>query len=284
MTAFSAFALAILQGVTELFPISSLGHAVILPALFGWSIDQRSPEFLPFVVILHVGTAIALLLYFWRDWLFVLQGLFGGNSSNARDARRLLGLIIVATIPAVIVGVVLEKFVRDLFASPIAAASFLIVNGFILLFGDRLRSRGTTSSAGRERRLRTLTWQGALAIGCWQCAAFFPGISRSGATMVGGLLQGLHHTESAHFSFLIATPIIFGAAVHQVPKLMALPGGGLSTLVITAGIVSGATAYASVVFLMRYFRRHDFEDALVPFAIYCWALGAGAVLAFLFLL
>jgi undecaprenyl-diphosphatase len=284
MTAFSAFALAVLQGITELFPISSLGHAVILPPLFGWELDQRAPEFLPFVVILHVGTAIALFLYFWRDWLFVLQGLLGGSSANARDARRLLGLIVVATIPAVIVGVVLEKLVRDLFASPVAAASFLIVNGFVLLLGDRLRSRGATSGVSRERRLRTLTWQGALAIGFWQCTAFFPGISRSGATMVGGLLQGLHHTEAAHFSFLIATPIIMGAAVHQVPRLMALPGAGLSGLVIAAGIAAGVTAYASTVFLMRYFRRHDFEDALVPFAIYCWALGAGAVVAFEFLL
>jgi len=126
-----------------------------------------------------------------------------------------------------------------------------------------------------------LGWRGALAIGFWQCAAFFPGISRSGAAMVGGLVSGLHHTEAAHFSFLIATPIIAGAGVLEVPKLLRLPGAGLSGLALAAGLVAGLTAYASTVFLMRYFRRHDFEDALVPFAIYCWAAGGIAALALL---
>jgi undecaprenyl-diphosphatase len=282
MTALHAIAIAILQGITELFPISSLGHAVILPRLLGWPVDQHAPSFLPFLVVLHVGTAVALLLYFWRDWLFILAGLAGlaGNSRrSSADARRLLGLIVIATLPAVVIGFVLEKWVRGLFASPLVAAVFLIVNGFVLLLGDRLRDR----AAGREQqRLQRLGWGGALAIGVWQCAAFIPGISRSGAAMVGGLFAGLHHTEAAHFSFLIATPIIAGAAVLEIPKLMALPGAGLSAIVIVAGIVAGVTAYASVAFLMRHFRRHNFDDALVPFAIYCWAAGAaGALLLYL---
>ncbi len=279
MAAFYAFALAVLQGITELFPISSLGHVVIVPALFGWSVEQRSPAFLPFVVVLHVGTAAALLLYFWRDWLFVAQGLvgIGGRSSrSAAEARRLLGLIIVATLPAVVIGFVAEKWVRGLFASPFVAALFLIVNGFLLLAGDRLRNRAPDH--GGQRRLTTLGWRGALAIGAWQCTAFIPGISRSGAAMVAGLFAGLHHTEAAHFSFLIATPIIAGAAVLEVPKLLALPDAGISSLAIAAGIAAGVTAYASVAFLMRYFRRHNFDDALVPFAIYCWAAGAAAAL------
>lgn len=279
MTAFQAIAIAILQGLTELFPISSLGHAVVLPRLLGWPIDQHAPSFLPFLVVLHVGTAVALLLFFWRDWLFIaegLAGLAGGRSRSASDARRLLGLIVIATLPAVVVGFVLEKWVRGLFASPLVAAVFLIVNGFVLLLGDRLRDRAT----GRDQqRLQRLGWRGALAVGIWQCAAFIPGISRSGAAMVGGLFAGLHHTEAAHFSFLIATPIIAGAAVLEIPKLMALPGAGLSAIVIGAGLVAGVTAYASVAFLMRYFRRHNFDDALVPFAIYCWAAGAAAALA-----
>jgi undecaprenyl-diphosphatase len=279
MVAFYAFALAILQGITELFPISSLAHAVIVPPLLGWSVDQHAPSFLPFVVVLHVGTAVALLLYFWRDWLFIAEGLtgLGGHSGRSTvEARRLLGLIVVATLPAVVIGFVLEKWVRGLFASPLIAALFLVVNGFLLLVGDRMRNRAT----GRDhQRLQSLDWPGALAIGVWQCAAFIPGISRSGAAMVGGLFAGLHHTEAAHFSFLIATPIIAGAAVLEVPKLMALPGGGLSAVVIGAGIAAGVTAYASVAFLMRYFRRHNFDDALVPFAIYCWAAGAAAALA-----
>jgi undecaprenyl-diphosphatase len=258
MTAFHAFALAVLQGITELFPISSLGHTVILPALLGWRLDQAAPAFLPLIVVLHLGTAAALLVYFWRDWLFVLNGVFGrGDAGRTRDARRLLGLIVVATLPAVVIGFAFEKF----------------------LLGDRLRDRAPAAPAAN--RLGMLGWRGALAIGFWQCLAFFPGISRSGAAMVGGLVSGLHHTEAAHFSFLIATPIIAGAGVLEVPKLLRLPGAGLSGLALAAGLVAGLTAYASTVFLMRYFRRHDFEDALVPFAIYCWAAGGIAALALL---
>jgi undecaprenyl-diphosphatase len=278
MSALHAFALAVLQGITELFPISSLGHAVIVPSLLGWPIDQHSPEFLPFVVVLHVGTAVALLLYFWRDWLAIALGIFG-RGSNAPDAWRALFLIVVATLPAAVIGVVFEKLVRDLFASPLIAALFLIVNGFLLLLGDWLRTRSETRRV-RQPQVTSLSWRGALAVGFWQCAAFIPGVSRSGAAMVGGLVSGLHHAEAAHFSFLIATPIILGAAVLEVPKLLALPGHGISLLAIAAGIVSGVTAYASIAFLMHYFRRHDFDDALVPFAIYCWAAGAAASLIF----
>jgi len=280
MSAFHAFALAILQGITELFPISSLGHVVIVPSLLGWPIDQHSPEFLPFVVVLHVGTAVALLMYFWRDWLAIGLGI-AGRGPRAPDAWRALGLIVVATLPAVVIGFLFEKLVRGLFASPLAAALFLILNGFLLLAGDWLRIRAETRP-GQERRASTLDWRGALAIGFWQCLAFIPGVSRSGAAIVGGLVSGLQHAEAAHFSFLIATPIIAGAAVLEVPKLLALPGHGISLLAVAAGVVAGVTAYLSIAFLMRYFRRHDFDDALVPFAIYCWAAGAFAALVFIF--
>lgn len=276
MDAFYAYALAILQGITELFPISSLGHAVILPPLLGWPIDQKSPSFLPFVVVLHVGTAAALLLYFWRDWLFVLQGLTGIGADGPEAvgrARRLLGLIVVATLPAVVIGFLFEKLVRGLFASPLIAALFLIVNGFLLLFGDRLRNHRTSRGPDEERHIDQLGWGAALAIGFWQCAAFIPGISRSGAAMVGGLLTGLHHAAAAHFSFLIATPIILGAAVLEIPKLVH-EHQAVSGLATGAGIVAGITAWLSTAFLMRYFRRHNFEDALLPFAVYCWLVGA----------
>jgi undecaprenyl-diphosphatase len=276
MLAFYAYALAVLQGVTELFPISSLGHVVIVPALLHWTLDQHAPSFLPFVVVLHIGTAAALLVYFWRDWLFVARGLAGsGARDTVAEARRLLGLIVVATLPAVAIGFVAEKAVRGLFASPLVAALFLIVNGILLLLGDRLRRRGT---AERGQRLAALSWRGALAIGFWQCLAFIPGISRSGAAMVGGLFAGLYHEDAAHFSFLIATPIIAGAAALEVPKLLHLPGHGISALAIGAGLAAGVTAYLSVAFLMRYFRRHNFDDALVPFAIYCWLFGGIAAL------
>jgi undecaprenyl-diphosphatase len=273
MTAFQAIFTAILQGISELFPVSSLGHAVILPALLGWQIDQHSPSFLPFLVVLHLGTAAALLLYFWRDWIQLLLAVLGRPTERPReDELRLLVLIVIATIPAAVVGLVLNKFLRGLFGVPSVAAVFLIVNGFVLFAGERLKRRGTGASAD----LAALRWRGALMIGLWQCAALIPGISRSGVTMVGGLLAGLHHKEAARFSFLIAAPIIIGAAVLEVPKLLhhdGATGGGITGLAIVAGIVAGITAYLSIAFLMRYFKTHDFE-ALDPFAWYCWAAGA----------
>jgi undecaprenyl-diphosphatase len=254
-----------------LFPVSSLGHAVVLPAVLHWGIDQRSPEFLPFLVMLHVGTAVALLGYFWRDWWTLLTGVIGiGGAHQVSESRRVILLVIIATIPAVVIGFVLEKFVRGLFGSPVVAAAFLIVNGFLLLFGERLRGRG-------RRDLSSLNMVDAVAIGCWQCTALIPGISRSGATIVGGLLRGINHEGSAHFSFLIATPIILGATVLEVPKLLHehVAQGVLMNAVIAA-VVSGITALLSTAFLMRYFRQHD-AVALNPFAYYCMVAGAGSL-------
>jgi undecaprenyl-diphosphatase len=277
MTALQAIVTAILQGVTELFPVSSLGHAVVLPRLLGWNIDQHSTQFLPFLVVLHLGTATALLAYFWRDWIGLAQAFVGiGSTAERRTHWRLLWLIVVATIPAVILGFTLEHFFRSLFGAPAVAAAFLIVNGGVLFAGERLRR-----TAG-ARKLEEMSWGEALIIGLWQSAALIPGISRSGTTMVGGLLLGLHHREAAHFSFLIATPVILGAAVLEVPKLVH-SHAGLGPLAWAAGVVAGVTAYLSIVFLMRYFRRHDFE-ALDPFAYYCWAFGAVSLGLLLFVL
>ena len=270
MSEFQAIFMAILQGMTELFPVSSLGHAVVLPRLLGWSVDQSAAYFLPFLVVLHVGTATALLLYFWRDWIGLLLGVLGRGSAEERRAQwRLLFLIVVATIPAVILGFLLEHRFRTLFGAPVAAAVFLLVNGGLLFVGERLRRR-----AG-DRQLGDMGWGGALLIGLMQSTALIPGISRSGATMVGGLLIGLRHQAAAHFSFLIATPIILGAAVLEVPKLMR-EGAHINGIAWAAGLVAGITAYLSVAFLMHYFKRHDFE-ALDPFAYYCWAAGAIAL-------
>lgn len=269
MDMIQALIIAILQGATELFPVSSLGHAVVLPAVLHWGINQRSPEFLPFLVMLHLGTATALLAYFWRDWWAITTGLLGiGDAHQVSESRRVFMLVVIATIPAVIVGFLLEKFVRGLFGAPIIAASFLIVNGLLLLVGERLRGRGTA-----DRHLSTLSRMDAFTIGCWQCTALIPGISRSGATIVGGLLRGINHEGSAHFSFLIATPIIFGATVLEVPKLMHehVPQGVLLMSAIAA-LVAGITALLSTAFLMRYFRQHD-SWALNPFAYYCVLAG-----------
>jgi undecaprenyl-diphosphatase len=278
MTFLQALVMAVLQGLTELFPVSSLGHAVVLPHLFGWDIDQHAPQFLPFLVVLHVGTAAALLLYFWRDWIGLALAVFGIAPRGERAGRlRLLGLIVVATIPAVILGFALEKFFRDLFGTPIVASVFLIVNGCLLFFGERLRRAGRS-----VRKLEAMRWRDAVIIGLWQSTALVPGISRSGATMVGGLLSGLHHEDSARFSFLIATPIILGAAVLEVPKLLH-SGGSFGPVAWLAGAVAGVTAFLSVAFLMHYFKRHDFE-ALDPFAWYCWIFGAVSLALLLFVL
>jgi undecaprenyl-diphosphatase len=280
MTAFQALFTAILQGVTELFPVSSLGHAVVLPALLGWQIDQHAPSFLPFLVVLHLGTAAALLAYFWRDWIDFLLAVLGRKTERPREELlRLLVMIVIATIPAGLVGLLFAERLRALFGAPTVAAAFLIVNAVILVGGERLRRR-TEATGGA---LEGLTIRGALLIGVWQCAALIPGISRSGVTMVGGLLAGLHHKEAARFSFLIATPIILAAGVHEVPKLLhAESSGGITGLSLIAGIVAGITAYLSVAFLMRYFRKHDFE-ALDPFAWYCAAAGIGSLLLLTFM-
>jgi undecaprenyl-diphosphatase len=271
MNALQAILIAILQGATELFPVSSLGHAVVLPALLKSGIDQHSPEFLPFLVFLHLGTAIALLTYFWRDWWMLFLGVIGlAEQIMVEESRRVFLKIVIATIPAVIVGFVLEKFVRGLFGTPVIAAAFLVVNGMLLLFGERLRNRG-------HRDLSTLTTMDAVCIGLWQCTALIPGISRSGATIVGGVLRGITHEGAAHFSFLIATPIIFGATVLEVPKLLHehVPAG---TFVVAAlaSVVAGITAWCSTWFLMRYFRDHD-DWALSPFAAYCIVAGLGSL-------
>jgi undecaprenyl-diphosphatase len=269
MTLLQAILLAALQGVTELFPVSSLAHAVILPSLLGWSIDQRAPAFLPFLVMLHLGTAAALLIYFWREWIDILFALFGrGGAAAVAANRRLLLLIVIGTIPAVIIGFALEKFLRGLFGAPAVAAIFLVVNGLVLLIAELLRRRAGEGSLDR------LTWSQALFIGTCQSGALIPGLSRSGLTMAAGLAAGLTHAESARFSFLLATPIIAGAGVLELPKLLhhgAEAGISLGTAIL-GGIVAAITAYASTAFLMRFFKRHDFQ-ALNPFAYYCLAAG-----------
>ena len=271
MNTIQSIVMALVQGVTELFPVSSLGHAVVLPALLRWPIDQHAPSFLPFLVMLHLGTATALLLYFWRDWWALAIGVLGlTDHHRVGESRRVLGLIVIATVPGVIVGFLLEHFFRNLFGTPLIAAVFLIVNGVLLLAGERLRGRG-------QRPLSDLKAVDALAIGCWQCTALVPGISRSGATMVGGLLRGINHESAAHFSFLIATPIILGATVLEVPKLLhAGVPHGVAANALLAAIIAGAAAFASTAFLMRYFRRHD-DWALDPFAYYCFVVGAGSL-------
>jgi undecaprenyl-diphosphatase len=270
MDILQAIWIAVLQGATELFPVSSLGHAVVVPPLINSPLDQRAPEFLPFLVLLHVGTAVALLAFFWQTWVALFRGVLNlGSADETRESRRLLGLIIVATIPAVIVGGLLEHRLRLLFGSPLIVAGFLVANGVLLIVCERLRGSG-----GATRPLASLRMMDAVVIGIWQCLALIPGLSRSGATIVGGLLRGCSHEAAAHFSFLIAIPIILGATALEVPKLLhsSVPPGTFATASIAA-VVAGVTALFCTWLLMRFFRRHD-TWSLVPFGIYCIVFGA----------
>ena len=271
MTTLQALVLALLQGVTELFPVSSLGHAVIVPALLHWNLDERDLVFLPFLVMMHVGTAAALLVFFWRDWVDLGRGAIGmGEPLHVRESRHILGLIVLATVPAVVIGYLLESRLRTLFAAPDVAALFLAANGVILLGADRLRAR---MPADHDRPIASLSILDALLIGCWQCVAFLPGISRAGTTMTGGLLRGINHQTAARFSFLIALPVILAATVSQALKLrhahVDLPS--LEPALLGA-VVAGVTAWMSTAFLMRYFRDHE-DWALSPFAFYSIVAG-----------
>jgi undecaprenyl-diphosphatase len=264
LTALQAIIMAVLQGVTELFPVSSLGHAVILPRLLKWGVDEKAPDWLAYLVVMHLGTSIALFAFFWRDWLSFLRSLINASDSRAKTDRRTFFFVVLATIPAVIVGSLFRKLLGDAFAAPAIPAAFLIVNGFILYFGDRIGEESVGS-------LGQLNWKGALAVGFAQCLALIPGISRSGATMVAGVVAGLKHSEAARFSFLMGAPIILAANVYEAPKLMK-EGATLGGMAILSGVVAGIFAYLSLTLLMRYFNRHEFE-ALSPFAYYCWAAG-----------
>lgn len=274
MTYLQALIIAVLQGATELFPVSSLGHAVILPKLLGWPIDLYGGTFLPFLVLLHLGTAAALLLYFWRDWWTLGRGVLGTLDAHSnRESRYILLLLAVATVPAGLIGLGLEHLLRNLFGAPKIAALFLVANGFLLLLGERLRGRPVEAGA---RPLASFSVWDAAFIGLWQSLALLPGVSRSGATIVGGLLRGIDHAASARFSFLIATPIILAASLKEVPKLLhgGVPPGTLKIDLAAAG-VAAVVALASTAFLMRYFRDHE-AWALLPFAWYCGIAGAGS--------
>jgi undecaprenyl-diphosphatase len=268
---FQAIVIAVVQGVTELFPVSSLGHAVILPHLLGWDIAQDSPTFLPFLVMLHVGTALALLIYFWRDWWQLLSSLLPGAAGDARtESRRVLLLLVLGTVPAGVLGLIFRKGLGTLFADFHTAAVFLILNGVLLAVGEFLRRR-----AGSAQLATLRPWQ-AVAIGTSQAIALLPGFSRSGATMVGGLLVGLEHQSAARFSFLLATPIILAAAVLEVPTLLRPESRGALAPALIGGLISGVLAYLSTLVLMRYFKQQE-VNALLPFAVYCVLLGAVAL-------
>ena len=279
-----ALILGLVQGVAEPFPISSLGHGVILPRLLGWNIHQNDKFFLTFLVATHLATAIVLFFFFLRDWMRILAGL--GRSLRDREIgrndvdARLGWLLVVGTIPAGLIGVLLEDSLRKLFASAASAAAFLIINGVLLLLFERWRKRAPRPGdalGDHDRHIaETVSWRQAIGVGAAQAAALVPGISRSGITMGGGLLVGLSNEDAARYGFLLATPIIGAAAVLKLPDLMGSAGNGVRGPALVGALAAGLTTYFAVKFLLKYFET----NRLTPFGIYCIAAGAICTLIF----
>ncbi|MFI5590063.1 undecaprenyl-diphosphate phosphatase [Amycolatopsis sp. NPDC051758] len=293
---FEAIVVGAFQGVTELFPVSSLGHSVLIPAVIGgrWAHDLSvsTPEspYLAFIVGLHVATAAALLLFFRRDWVRIIGGFFSSirHRRVQTSGERLAWLIVLATIPVGVSGLLLEHLFRTTLGKPIPAAAFLIANGVVLYGGELLRRRAnataapvpadspgaaTDSDVAADERLSRMSFGRGVLIGSAQVLALLPGISRSGVTMVAGLLRGLSHEDAARFSFLLATPVILAAGVLKIPDLFGPLGAGIHGQVLVGSLASFVSAYLAVRFLTRYFHTRT----LMPFAIYCVLAGAGAL-------
>jgi undecaprenyl-diphosphatase len=281
-----AVVLGVIQGIAEPFPISSLGHSVVLPRLFGWDIHQNDDYFLAFLVATHCATALVLFVFFRDDWKRILRGLWRsavrdrGRLDPADTDARLGWLLVIGTIPAGVLGLALEHPLRTLFASAEAAAIFLAVNGLLLLGCERLRQRrpvpGDGEGDGDPRIARKLSFKQAAAIGTAQAAALIPGISRSGVTMGGGLLAGLSNEDAARFAFLLATPIIGAAGVLKLPELLGGTGDGVRGQALVGAIAAGVTTWFAVKFLLRFFET----NRLTPFGIYCLAVGVVLAVAF----
>ncbi|MGD9986160.1 undecaprenyl-diphosphate phosphatase [Pseudonocardia sp.] len=300
-----AIVVGALQGVAELFPVSSLGHSILLPAVVGGSwaqdLDVSAPEspYLAFVVGLHVATALALVVFFRRDWMRVVRGLV--TSVARREVRtpdqRLAWLLVLATIPVGVAGLALEHLFRTVFSRPVPTAIFLVLNGFVLLAGERLTARavrreavpaaGTGTATATvvlpavdevvvDRRLARLGVGRAVLVGAAQIAALLPGISRSGSAMVAGLSLGLPRADAARFSFLLATPVILAAGVLKLGDLAGPLGDGIRPQIIVGSVLSGVGAYLSVRFLTRYFEHRS----LRPFGFYCIAAGLACLVWF----
>lgn len=275
-----AIVLGLLQGVSELFPVSSLGHSVILPRLAGWDIHQNDRYFVGFLVATHLATALVLLGVFRRDWARIAKGLARslrdrGIAEGDADAK-LAWLLVVGTIPAGILGLALERTLRHVFASPQSAAVALALNGLMLAGAELLRRRAPVEEAGDpDRRIAArVGWPQAAAVGAAQALALIPGFSRSGATMGGGLLVGLSNEDAARYAFLLATPIIGAAAVLKLPDLLGSAGDGVRGQALVAALCAAATAYLAVRFLMRFFAT----NRLTPFAVYCLLAGTAAAI------
>jgi undecaprenyl-diphosphatase len=287
MTFLQSIIIGAFQGITELFPVSSLGHSVILPPLLGWHINQADPIFLTFLVATHTATALVLFFFFWDDWMKILRGMWlslrartiDASDTNAGGPYAKLGwMLVVATVPAGILGLLFQDTLAKLFALPQLVAGVLILNGVMLLGADALRKRkitDETKEAG-DIRIARRSWSQAVKVGLLQTLALVPGFSRTGSTITGGLLAGLSYEDAARFSFLLATPIIGAASLLKIPELFTTPGETAFLWPTLAGALAAAIfAYFSVRFLLKYFETKK----LWPFAVYCIAIGIIAYFA-----
>jgi undecaprenyl-diphosphatase len=263
MTLFQALVLGILQGLGEFLPISSSGHLIVVPWLLRWP-----PQGLAFDVALHMGTLLAVLYAFAGDWIRLI-GAFGRGALRGRPFSepdgRLLGLIALASVPGAVLGVILHDWAETTFRSPALVAVTMAVMGLVLFAADR--------RAGTAPDRRALSLRDALLIGSAQALALIPGVSRSGATISMGLFLGLRREEAARFSFLLATPITFGAGLLEVPKL----AGGDLTLIITGIVASAVVGFLSIRVLLAYVRTRNY----VPFVVYRLAFATLVVVALL---
>ncbi len=279
ITYFQSIILGAIQGVTELFPISSLGHSVILPQIFGWNIDQHANYFLIFLVATHLATSLVLLAFFFRDWILIVKGIARSIKMRVIDTTdtyaKLGWLIIVSSIPAGILGLLFEDKIKSLLASPSYTAIFLILNGLLLYGAEVLRRNSHKKSMtgdgmqSSDTRIAQISWSQSLKVGCAQCLALIPGFSRTGSTIGGGLLVGLNHEDAARFSFLLATPIILAASILKLPELISAGSTGTIGPIVVGSVSAAVTAFFSISFLTKYFQ----SKKLTPFAVYCVVVG-----------
>ena len=283
LTFFQAIILGLAQGITELFPISSLGHTVLLPGLFGWHIDQNAETFLEFLVATHLATAIVLFVIYFKDWVRIVKGIFRSlvarEISDADPDAKLGWLLVVSTIPAGFIGLLLKDKIAGSLLSPQSAALFLALNGVLLLLAEWLRRRAakntritppTENLENNDTRIaHRLSFFQAIKVGLLQVLALLPGFSRTGSTLAGRFTVGLSHEDSLRYSFLLATPIIGAAALLEIPPLLTSGNSTLIEVSLAGAIAAAFAAWFAVKFLTRYFKT----KTLTPFAIYCIAIG-----------
>ena len=279
-----AIIIGLIQGLTELFPISSLGHAILIPAWIGGSfrqfISEENDAYLLITIAMHLASSVALFLVFRKRWVGLIAGSYKAVKSKNYQSTpfRVLGYIVIATIPVGVLGLALDDYFQDIFGKPQFSALFLTINGLILITAERLSKRDLLhefhdSDAEIDRRVNAKT---ALAIGFGQSLALFAGISRFGVTMSAGLVRKLNHSVASDFAFLLSLPVILGASVVKLPELFTTDTRLVLGQILAGSVVSFFATYVSVTFLVRWFKT----KTLYPFAIYCLAFGMISMIKF----